>query len=175
VRTGIRHVFNRDPNPHGLGLRHPRWIDQRWLHHRRRRAFGRLPKWGRVVLVHVSTCTSQRSYALDTVVSVHGGETIQDRCPGKKINQIIGNDDWDLGLTQACELFGDPKNVDSALPLGGSYALAPGETVVIRVSHHDDSFENNFTLNVLPEPEAWLALVVGAGALSALSRRRARG
>jgi hypothetical protein len=123
----------------------------------------------------LSTCTSQRSYALDTVLSVHRGETIQDRCPGKKTNQIIGNDDWDLGETQACELFGDPKNVDSALPLGGTYALAPGETVVIRVAHHDDSFENNFTLNLLPEPEAWLALVAGAGALSALSRRRARG
>jgi hypothetical protein len=123
----------------------------------------------------LSTCSTQRSYAIDTVLSVHAGETVQDRCPGKANNQIIGNDDWDLGLTQACELFGDPKNVDSAVPLGGSYALAPGETVVIRVAHHDDSTVNNFTLNVLPEPQAWLALVVGAGALSALSRRRARG
>jgi hypothetical protein len=123
----------------------------------------------------ISTCTTQRSYAIDTVLSIHGGETIQDRCPGKPQNEILENDDWDLGLTQACELFGDPKNVDSALPLGGSFALAPGETVVIRVAHHDDSFDNNFTLSVLPEPEGWLALVAGAGALGALSRRRARG
>jgi hypothetical protein len=123
----------------------------------------------------ISTCSTQRSYAIDTVLSVHEGETIEDRCPGRPNNEIIENDDWDLGLTQACELFADPKNVDSALPLAGLYALAPGETVVIRVAHYDDSFENNFTLSVLPEPEAWLALVAGAGALGALSRRRARG
>ena len=48
--------------------------------------------------------------------------------------------------------------------------------VVIRVSRHDDSIPNHFQLRILPEPEAWLALVAGAGALGALSRRRrARG
>jgi hypothetical protein len=123
----------------------------------------------------ISTCATQRSYAIDTVLSVHRGATIQQRCPGKPTNEIIENDDWMLGLTEACQFTAGPNNVDSGLPLAGAYALDPGETVVIRVAHHDDSVENNFTLNVLPEPEAWLALVAGAGALSALSRRRARG
>jgi hypothetical protein len=101
----------------------------------------------------ISTCSTQRSYAIDTVVSVHAGETIQDRCPGKPTNEILENDDWDLGLTQACSLFADPNNFDSALPLAGIYALDPGETVVIRVAHHDDSVRNNFTLRVLDQPE----------------------
>jgi hypothetical protein len=76
---------------------------------------------------------------------------------------------------QACFGTPGPNNVDAALPLGGVYALEFGETVLIRVAHHDDSIRGNFHLRVLPEPEAWLALVAGAGALGALSRRRARG
>jgi hypothetical protein len=78
-------------------------------------------------------------------------------------------------LKQKCRDTASPNNLDSALPLGGYYALDPGQTVVIRVAHHDDSVRGNFELRVLPEPEVWLALVAGAGALGALSRRRARG
>ena len=118
----------------------------------------------------LSTCSSQRSFAIDTVLSIHEG------CPGRTNNEILENDDWMLGFaTDACTAFPRPKNVDSAIPLGGSFALDPGETVVIRVAHHTDSIRNNFQLRLLPEPEAWLALVAGAGALGALSRRRARG
>jgi hypothetical protein len=118
----------------------------------------------------LSTCTTQRGFGIDTVLSVHTG------CPGNKTNEILVNDDWMLGLaSQACLGFPDPKNVDSALPLGGAFALDPGESVVIRVAHHNESVRHPFELRVLPEPQAWLALVAGAGALSALSRRRARG
>jgi hypothetical protein len=119
----------------------------------------------------LSTCATQRSFGIDTVVSVHTG------CPGKTNNEIVANDDWGLGLGSArlaCTLDPHPKNVDAAVPLEGFFALDPGETVVIRVAHHDDSVRENFDLKVLPEPEAWLALVAGAGALGALSRRRAR-
>jgi len=116
------------------------------------------------------TCATQRSFGIDSVLSVHTG------CPGKRNNEIIANDDWMLGqLPQACFGTASPNNLDSALPLGGVYALDPGETVVIRIAHHDDSVRGNFELRVLPEPEVWLALVAGAGALGALSRRRARG
>jgi hypothetical protein len=118
----------------------------------------------------ISTCTSQRSFAVDSVVSVHRG------CPGKKNNEIVANDDWRLGSApDACDLgTPDPNNVDAGILLRAN-ALDPGETVVIRVSHHGDSFRAPFELRVLPEPEVWLALVAGAGALGALSRRRARG
>jgi hypothetical protein len=123
----------------------------------------------------ISTCTTQRSFAMDSVVSVHEGATVNDRCPGRPQNELRENDDWALGSARtACIVTPDPKNVDAALTLGGIYALDPGETVVIRVAHHDDSIVNNFQLRVLPEPGAWLALVAGAGALGALSRRRAR-
>jgi len=117
----------------------------------------------------LSTCATQRSFGIDTVVSVHTG------CPGKTNNEIVANDDYALGSAPlACHFDPHPKNVDAAVPLEGFFALDPGETVVIRVSHHDDSVRENFDLKVLPEPEAWLALVAGAGALGALSRRRAR-
>jgi hypothetical protein len=123
----------------------------------------------------LSTCATQRSFGIDTVVSVHVGATVQDRCPGRKSNMLVANDDYLLGdAPLACILDPDPKNVDAAAPLEGFYALEPGETVVIRVAHHDDSVRENFDLKVLPEPAAWLALVAGAGALGALSRRRAR-
>ena len=116
------------------------------------------------------TCATQRSFAIDSVLSVHTG------CPGKRNNEILSNDDWMLGqVPYACINAPSPNNLDSALPLGGFYALDPGQTVVIRVAHHDDSVRGNFELRVLPEPEVWLALVAGAGALGALSRRRARG
>jgi hypothetical protein len=124
--------------------------------------------------MEISTCTSQRSFAIDTVVSIHTG------CPGKKNNEIVANDDWRLGTApDACDGPNrpdtpNPRNVDAAIPLG-AYALDPGETVVIRVSHHSDSIRNPFQLRFLPEPQVWLALVAGAGALGALSRRRARG
>jgi hypothetical protein len=124
----------------------------------------------------VSTCATQRSFGIDTVVSVHEGATVQERCPGRPNNEIIENDDWRLGpAPQACFGIATPNLVDAAVPLGASLALEPGETVVIRVAHHADSVKNNFQLRVLPEPEGWLALVAGAGALGALSRRRARG
>ncbi len=116
------------------------------------------------------TCETQRSFGIDSVLSVHTG------CPGKRNNEIVSNDDWMLGsLPQACTGVAAPNNLDSALSLGGTFALDPGETVVIRIAHHDDSVRGNFELRVLPEPDVWLALVAGAGALGALSRRRARG
>ena len=118
----------------------------------------------------VSTCSTERSFGIDTVLSVHEG------CPGKRNNTIVQNDDYQLGFEpQACADFAAPKFLDSALPLGGFFALDPGETVVIRVAHHKDSIRGNFELRILPEPEVWMALVAGAGALGALSRWRARG
>jgi hypothetical protein len=118
----------------------------------------------------VSTCTTQRSFAIDSVVSVHTG------CPGRPANEIVENDDWLLGPAPlGCIGTASPNNVDAALPLSGSFELDPGDTVLIRVAHHDDSIRGNFQLKVVPEPEAWLALLAGAGALGALSRRRARG
>jgi hypothetical protein len=117
----------------------------------------------------ISTCATQRSFGIDTVVSVH------TTCPGRANNEIVSNDDHLLGYEpQACIVDPSPKNLDSAVSLGGIFGLDPGETVVIRVSHHDDSVPNNFELRILPEPGSWLALVAGAGALGALARRRAR-
>jgi len=117
----------------------------------------------------VSTCATQRSFGIDSVVSVHTG------CPGKQNNEIIANDDWGIGQAlTACLDDPNPKNLDAAVPLSGAYAIPPGQTVVIRVSHHNDSAANPFELRVLPEPAAWLTLVAGAGVLAALSRRRAR-
>jgi hypothetical protein len=92
----------------------------------------------------LSTCSTQRSFAIDSTLSVHTG------CPGKRNNEIVANDDWTLGpANQACFGTASPNNLDSALPLAGSYALDPGETVVIRVAHHDDSIRNNFELRAL--------------------------
>jgi hypothetical protein len=96
----------------------------------------------------LSTCSTQRSFGIDTVLSVH------TECPGSPNNEIISNDDAVVGLVpQACINDPAPVNVDSALPLGGAYALDPGETAVIRVAHHDDSVRNNFELRVLAPPE----------------------
>jgi len=117
----------------------------------------------------ISTCKTERSFGIDTVVSVHEG------CPGMKNNEIRENDDFKLGLVPtACDDADPAYFLDSALPIGGAFGLAVGEEVVIRVSHHDDSVRGNFELRILPEPEVWLALVAGAGTLSALARRRTR-
>ena len=117
----------------------------------------------------LSTCSTQRSFGIDTVLSVHTG------CPGVPGNEIIENDDWMLGFEpQACINSAAPNLLDSALPLGGFFALDPGETVKIRMSHHSSSARGNFELKILPEPEVWRVFVAGAGALGALSRRRAR-
>jgi hypothetical protein len=94
----------------------------------------------------LATCGTERSFGIDTVLSVHTG------CPG---NEIVSNDDWRLGLVpQACAIDPAPNNLDSAVPLGGVYALDPGETVLMRIAHHDDSVRGNFELRVLPEPTA---------------------
>jgi len=117
----------------------------------------------------ISTCKTERSFGIDTVLSVHEG------CPGQKVNEIRANDDWKLGLAPTACFDADPSYfLDSALPVGGTYGLEVGQTVVIRVAHHDDSVRGNFELRILPEPEAWLALVAGAGTLGTLARRRAR-
>jgi hypothetical protein len=117
----------------------------------------------------ISTCKTERSFGIDTVVSVHEG------CPGMKNNEIRANDDFKLGLVpDACDDADPTFFLDSALPVGGVFGLDLGQTVVVRVSHHDDSTRGNFELRILPEPEIWMALVAGAGALGALSRRRAR-
>jgi hypothetical protein len=94
------------------------------------------------------TCGTQRSFAIDTTLSVHTG------CPGKRNNEIVANDDWTLGLAnQACFGTASPNNLDSAVPLAGANRLEDGETVVIRVAHHDDSVRGNFELRVLAPPE----------------------
>ena len=117
----------------------------------------------------LSTCSTQRAFGIDTVISVHEG------CPGNTGNEIISNDDYRQGLLATeCANVATPNLLDSALPLGGFFQLAVGETVLLRVSHHEDSVKGNFELRLLPEPEVWLAFVAGAGALGALSRRRAR-
>jgi hypothetical protein len=118
----------------------------------------------------VSTCTTQRSFAIDTVLSVHEG------CPGRKNNEIRTNDDHGLGQAWgACVGSPSPINLDAAIPMGGFYELEQGQTVVIRVAHHNESVRNNFELRLMPEPAGWQALVAGAGALGLLWRRRARG
>lgn len=117
------------------------------------------------------TCRTERSYGIDSVLSIHEG------CPGVRANALVSNDDYGLGFVQAaCAATASPNFLDAAVRMGGEslFALAPGETVVIRLSHHLDSIKGNFELKILPEPEVWLALVAGAGALGALSRRRAR-
>ena len=121
--------------------------------------------------LRLHTCRTQRSFGIDTVVSVHEG------CPGKKNNEIRSNDDHLLGLVpSACFDAGSPSpiNLDAAVPMGGFYQIPAGETVVIRVAHHNESVRENFQLNFVPEPVAWQALVAGAGVLSVLWRRRAR-
>ena len=120
----------------------------------------------------LSTCSTQRSFGPDTVVSVHEG------CPGKKNNEIRSNDDHFLGLVpSACTITGSPNpvNLDAAVPMGGVFRIPAGESVVFRVAHHNESVRENFQLNFVPEPQAWQALVAGAGVLGALWRRRARG
>jgi len=118
----------------------------------------------------LSTCGTERSFAIDTVVSVHEG------CAGKINNQIRWNDDRLLGMAQgACTGSAPPTILDAAVPMGGFYSIPAGETVVIRVAHHNESVRNNFRLTLLPEPVAWQALVAGAGVLGVLWRRRARG
>jgi hypothetical protein len=118
----------------------------------------------------ISTCTTQRSFGIDTVLSIHEG------CPGKKNNEIRSNDDHFLGNASfACSGSPSPINLDAAVPVGGFYEFSPGEQVWIRVAHHNNSVRNNFELRLMPEPEAWQALVAGAGVLGVLWRRRARG
>jgi len=124
----------------------------------------------------VSTCTTMRSFGIDTVLSIHEGATVFDRCPGTQNNEIQVNDDHFLGFAPlACADDPDPIRLDSAIPLGGFYDLDPGQTVVIRVAHHNSSLRNPFELRLLPEPQAWQALVAGAGVLGVLWWRRARG
>jgi len=118
----------------------------------------------------ISTCATQRSFAIDTVLSIHEG------CPGRKNNEILSNDDHGIGLAPfACNGSPSPINLDAAIPMGGFYELEQGQTVVIRVAHHNESVRNNFELRLMPEPAGWQALVAGAGALGLLWRRRARG
>jgi hypothetical protein len=117
----------------------------------------------------VSTCKTERSFGIDTVLSIHEG------CPGTRNNEIRTNDDWKLGLApDACNDADPSYFLDSAIPVGGVYGLEIGQTVLVRVAHHDDSVRGNFELRLLPEPRVWMALVAGAGTLAALSRRRAR-
>jgi hypothetical protein len=117
----------------------------------------------------LSMCATQRGFGVDATLSVHEG------CPGKRNNEIVSNDDHFLGLLPLeCQLDASPIHLDSAVSLGGSFALAAGETVLIRVSHHDDTGPGGFEFRLLPEPELWMALAAGVGALGVLSRRRAR-
>jgi hypothetical protein len=116
----------------------------------------------------ISSCSTERSFGIDTVVSVHGG------CPGGVANEIASNDDWQLGSApSACTGMGD-YFLDSALRIGfdGFGRLPVGEPVLIRVSHYDLTPEGNFELRILPEPELWIAIAAGCGALGALARRK---
>jgi len=117
----------------------------------------------------VSSCMTENSFGIDTVLSIHTA------CPGNKNNEIRVNDDYRLGLVpKACDNFPTPHLLDSAFPIGGIYGLQPGQTVVLRVAHHDTSARGNFEVRILPEPEVWLAIASGAGVLGVLARRRAQ-
>jgi len=102
------------------------------------------------------TCATQRSFGIDTVLSVHEGTTVAERCTqSPSQNEALENDDHLLGLLPlACQNDPQPTNLDSALPLSGFYALDPGETVVIRIAHHTDSTRNPFEFRLLPESTA---------------------
>ena len=138
--------------------------------------------------MELSTCATRRSYAIDTTLTVYGGTDLFNICsnvanvPVPNSAEILANDDYRFGFSgNACDDDVDPTiipplpPVDAALPLAGPFALAPGETVAIRIAHHTESSRNPFEFRLLPEPAAWQALLAGAGALVALSRRRARG
>jgi hypothetical protein len=138
--------------------------------------------------MELSTCATRRSYAIDTILTVYGGTDLFNIClhvgdaPVPNSVEILANDDYRFGLAgNACDDDVDPTiipplpPVDAALPLAGIFALDPGEIVAIRIAHHAESSRNPFEFRLLPEPAAWQALLAGAGALVALSRRRARG
>ena len=98
----------------------------------------------------INTCSSQRAFGIDTVLSIHWG------CPGNVQREVIADDDWKFGADPtACvgNMFGDPNLLDSGLKLQNPIlALPVGATAFIRVSHHGDSFEGPINLRVLPEP-----------------------
>jgi hypothetical protein len=88
----------------------------------------------------LATCASQFSFGIDTVSSVHEG------CPGKTNNEIVANDDHLLGAVPgACSGDPSPIHLDSAVSLE-AFHLDPFQTVVIRISVHDDSVANPFEM-----------------------------
>jgi hypothetical protein len=134
--------------------------------------------------MELSTCATQRSFAIDTTLTVYGGTDLFNICSNvgnipPNPAEILASDDYRFGLSgDACDDdLGaiELTRLDAALPLAGIFALDPGETVAIRIAHHPESGRNPFEFRLLPEPAAWQSLLAGVGALVALSRRRARG
>jgi len=118
--------------------------------------------------VIIGTCSTQRAFGIDTVLSIHSN------CPGQPSTELTANDDWKFGVEPtACEGLDDPNLLDSGVSLSLSH-LAEGEVAIIRVSHHAESTEGSFSLRVVPEPSATVLLVVGWAWLLVLQRRRVR-
>jgi hypothetical protein len=111
-----------------------------------------------------TTCGTQYSFGIDTVVSVHS------TCPGNVNSEIIADDDWKFGpFPESCIASYPRLYLDSGLPI----PVSEGETVLLRVSHYVDSPENDFQLYV-PEPSSLLLGVAGAATLACVTRARRR-
>ena len=114
----------------------------------------------------INTCSSQRAFGIDTVLSIHSG------CPGNPNSEVTADDDWKFGVDPtACLGYPAPNLLDSGVVLSLSH-LAEGETAFIRVSHHADSFEGPIHLRVLPEPSKTVLVLVGWAGLLVLHRCR---
>lgn len=115
-----------------------------------------------------TTCGTQFSFGIDTLVSVHAG------CPGNPNTEVTANDDWMVGPDpQACRGSLPFRLLDAAAPIP---RMTPGATYKIRVTHYVDSAPNDYQI-YLPEPSPALLRLAGLGTLFGLShwRRRARG
>jgi hypothetical protein len=117
----------------------------------------------------INTCSTQRAFGIDTVLSVHSG------CPGNVQSEVIADDDWKFGADPTACLgnFGPPNLLDSGVVISLNH-LSVGETAYIRVSHHGDSVEGPVHLRVipLPEPSTPVLVLVGWAGLLVLHRRR---
>jgi hypothetical protein len=114
----------------------------------------------------ISTCSTQRAFGIDTVISVHSS------CPGQPSSEVAANDDFAFGsYPVACNAYADPKLLDSALAFSLN-EIPAGETAIIRVSHYGGSPEGPFVLRLLPEPSTTVLGVAGVAWLLVLHRFR---
>jgi hypothetical protein len=122
---------------------------------------------------HVNTCGTQYSYGVDTVLSYYTD------CPGDLINEVISNDDWEVGPggpgpdSKACLGYFPRRLLDSALPFP---ILQPGTTWKVRISHFggEPASPAGPYQVYLPEPSSALLGGVGLATVFALSRWRLR-